>query len=243
MSGARLYVPGPSGGDWLDVSAGVMHFRPNPRELAAWVDDFLGGRAEVADGLMGELNWDAVSGSWSKQQVSGRPGVLRGLTGALSGNAVLLRLQDSTPFSDSGELGPMNAKAWRTEFGLRFNQTTQRKVWFGLLELDGANAVNAGYGFRNVAAGAAVNWVALTRDSADSETDTGILADTSFHAFAIENNGSDSIAYYIDGTLVATKTTQIHAGNVGILVWLETSEAVAKSFDIDYFSLWVRLSR
>lgn len=94
---------------------------------------------------------------------------------------------------------------------------TQLRVSFGLWANDDGSADNDdGFGFRVDAVGTAVNWFAVNGNGlANTTTDTGILADNTYHVFHVVRIGS-SILFYIDGVLKATHTTNLptNAGEI-----------------------------
>jgi hypothetical protein len=54
------------------------------------------------------------------------------------------------------------------------------------------------------------NWQAITSNGTSATvTNTGIAADTATHRFFIKTNDGTSVQFYIDGTLVATNTTNL----------------------------------
>ena len=82
-----------------------------------------------------------------------------------------------------------------------------------------------------------------TYDSAEELTDTGIAADTSWHLFRIEIRSD--VKFYIDGSLVATHTTQVPASQGGnpyairiVKAFIITHEDVYKRLRYGYVAVW-----
>ena len=87
------------------------------------------------------------------------------------------------------------------------------------------------------------NIYARTYDSAEELTDTGIAADTSWHLFRIEIRSD--VKFYIDGSLVATHTTQVPASQGGnpyairiVKAFIITHEDVYKRLRYGYVAVW-----
>ncbi len=86
-------------------------------------------------------------------------------------------------------------------------------------------------------------WEAVTASaSSRTATDTGITADTTFHIFnVVVNQAGTSVAFYIDGTLVATNTTNISTTNpIGHLLKIEKSAGTtARKIYEDWYSFLI----
>ena len=80
------------------------------------------------------------------------------------------------------------------------------------------------------------NWQAVTNDGTATTSDTGVAQATTFKRFEyLINAAGTSVAFYIDGVLVATHTTNIPTTGLKPIFYIKTTEGVAKSLDMDYF--------
>jgi len=82
----------------------------------------------------------------------------------------------------------------------------------------------------------ATNFIAVTRKAGtQTATDTGVAFDTDWHTFEIiVNGGNTSHAFYIDGTLVATNTTNLPDASLAPTVGTSNVAGAANSFKIDW---------
>lgn len=81
----------------------------------------------------------------------------------------------------------------------------------------------AGFLFRNLNGGGPdTKWQAITSDGVTNNIQsTGITPNTSEHTFAIVmNDGTPNVTFYIDGTLVATSTTNLPASGTNLAVMI-----------------------
>lgn len=115
--------------------------------------------------------------------------------------------------------------------GENASDVTSHRMWYGFMSWDGSGAFQYAtadsdtpaeniIAFRCAAAGADVNWKAVTDNGSGvpTVTDTGvpIVADTKYE-FVIDCRDSAAIAFYINGVLVATNTTKIPTTGFGML--------------------------
>ena len=85
------------------------------------------------------------------------------------------------------------------------------------------------------------NWLAITKNSSTTTTDTGIAQSTSFKRMEFLLNASGtSIGFYIDGTLVATHTTNIPSTGITPIFHIKNTASGSKRLDVDY--VYVRAS-
>jgi len=87
-----------------------------------------------------------------------------------------------------------------------------------------------------------IYWMCSSYNTAQELTITTVAVDTAWHVFRIEITDSD-VKFYIDGTLVATHTTQIPDPGLGyymntVSVSLRTRTAAYKYARYDYVALW-----
>jgi len=80
------------------------------------------------------------------------------------------------------------------------------------------------------------NWHFQTRDAAgQTNTDTGIALDTSYHIFRISFISSTQVLAYIDGTEEADHSTNIPTDHMFIDLKIGTEENATKYVDMDYW--------
>jgi len=80
------------------------------------------------------------------------------------------------------------------------------------------------------------NWYARSRRaSSDTDTDTGVAMDTSWHAFEVLiNTDNTSHTYYIDGVLVATHTTNMPNAAMGLKIITTRVAGAARNNYLDW---------
>ena len=84
------------------------------------------------------------------------------------------------------------------------------------------------------------NWQAITYASdTTTSTNTGVAAVTGWTKLGILINATaTSVGYYINGTLVATNTTNIPTADCGCVVWVsQSSGSTSVTLESDYF--WI----
>jgi hypothetical protein len=88
---------------------------------------------------------------------------------------------------------------------------------------------------------ASPNWIAVSRDSNGvTSTVSEIPATTDFVRLMISNDGA-STTYHINGTPVATHTTNRPAGNLHAVIQISPTTTTAKSFDVDDYFLLMKV--
>jgi len=86
-------------------------------------------------------------------------------------------------------------------------------------------------------------WNYSEATGSSTSTDTGVAADTEWHIFRFEQSSSD-IKFYIDGSLVATHTTNMPPLGLDptyidrVVVTLRTDEDVSKGVAYEYVAVW-----
>jgi len=187
-----------------------------PSNKILFYDDFLGG-SPLACWIFTGVGSESI-------QVADN-GVIRVSSGTSSGNRRDMHWGDTLPLKV--------AKNVKYEAKVRSVQIANT-VWciFHLCYLDGTatNYIGVGdYPFADT-----TYFVAITRAGAVSTTTTTTIArDTAFHVFKVETSPA-SVKLYIDGTLVATHTTNIPTVGLQPLVYIETTIASAVHIEIDY---------
>lgn len=143
-------------------------------------------------------------------------------------------------FGENGSTSTIGMQAfYRWTFKAAMGNTSNVRYWFGLGCHTAGGAGNNGQaivgttayasdtpnkstlGFR-FSAGVDTHWqaVAITAGGSQTTVDTGIPPDTSPHFFSMTTNSTgSSIAYYIDGALVATISTNLPPAANGANSW------------------------
>ena len=80
------------------------------------------------------------------------------------------------------------------------------------------------------------NWYAVTRSAAtETATDTGVAQATTFKEFKIViNSAGNSVAFYIDGNLVATHTTNLPSAGLTPVFQIDNTDTTDRYITIDY---------
>jgi hypothetical protein len=124
----------------------------------------------------------------------------------------------------------------------KYDETANLRAWIALTTralgtLLGSDIPIDTVGFRRSTIVGEANWQCYSSDGTTTgTTDSGIAFDTNLHRFDLEFEGASTVRYYIDGVLVATRTTPLPASgtnifpNIGVL----TNENVAKNLKIGY---------
>jgi hypothetical protein len=133
----------------------------------------------------------------------------------------------------------LNAGTWRNVWRIRLNSTSDVKIFVGKIQshtvLD-----DQGYYFKFDST-ASPNWIAVSRDSNGvTSTVSEIPATTDFVRLMISNDGA-STTYHINGTPVATHTTNRPAGNLHAVIQISPTTTTAKSFDVDDYFLLMKV--
>lgn len=100
-------------------------------------------------------------------------------------------------------------------------ENANSETYFALHATPTVGAVDHGVGFYKTPSSS--NWFAKTNDGTSTNTDTGVAVSGSFQHLRIELYGSSTAGgaralFYIDGSLVATHTTNIPAANDDLYV-------------------------
>jgi hypothetical protein len=105
------------------------------------------------------------------------------------------------------------------------------------------NFGTSGVFFRKNAADA--SWSAVTANGGTATTTAAVATTNAWHRFRIEIDsvrvpGTPEARFYVDGTLVATHTTNLptSATKLGYGVSNNTTTAAAKTMDVDYMRVW-----
>lgn len=151
------------------------------------------------------------------------PGQIQVSTGSTSTGRCAMS-QGSTPAHFNTGYGPLafGAVFYISAFGGLSNATNRYIVLSGLGNSAGPGANPSDFiGFRYTDNENGGNWQAVTRNAGTStSTDTGVAATAAddFHRYEVTANAAGTeVKFYIDGTLVATNTTNIPTGNWGVM--------------------------
>jgi hypothetical protein len=198
------------------------------------MEDFVNLVGSGAGARIG-ANWTLTQGGVVGIDAAGTigPGIIRLETAASTGSSVtaVQGLQSNTltriPFSLNIDI----------LFYVRPLQSTAVQYVFGISTTPSATNPTDGAFFRRDTAFGDTNWLAITRsNNAETQTNTGVAFDTTaFHKFRIVITPGVRVEFYIDGTLVATHTTNIPRSTVGGIVGITvtTREGVAKQIQVD----------
>jgi len=187
-----------------------------------WMDHFLGD--QIQD------EWDSMFvGAGTNVVVDQQTGgIVRLTTGALANNSNILDWNDIRSLHVT--------KRVSSEYRVKLNSTSNEIVRI-FLRFDWSNCI-----FFEYASATLANWRIRTTDGgAPTIGDSGIAADTSYHIFRIEchTHGGNHVHFYIDGTQTANSpiNTNIPDDAADFLqpyLYIETTDAVLKSMDVDY---------
>ena len=87
--------------------------------------------------------------------------------------------------------------------------------------------------FASDGTGVTTNWLCETHDgSLQNSTDSGVAIDTAFHLFEVERTGT-TITFRIDGSVVASFTTNLPIGNLQMTYIVQDGENVQKTQFVD----------
>ena len=190
-------------------------------------DDFITGNGSGAWGVLG---WTSAGTLTIQGSEANRPGILRIDTGAVSGT------QARISFSNSGAIDPASnhSDLWTARLNTNDANTT--------LRIGQGNSVAAsppGNGIYFEKLDADTNWFCVTRAAAvQTRNDSGVAVNTNFNTFFISRNSS-GVAFYINGALVCSHSTNIPTQFISPFAFIINSAAAAKTVDIDYFEVKV----
>lgn len=188
-------------------------------------EEFITGA--TSSGTIGTLSWFLANGTTSLQaSETNRPGILRrDTTSTISTVAYLLLSGTQTMFTAGG--------TWEVLWIARpnnFDSDTTLRV--GSSSSCTGTPSNGIY-FEKTTAD--TNWYAVTRNGGvETRTDTAIAVSAVFRTFKTEHT-SASVRFLIDGTVVATHTTNIPAAGITGCAHIINAVAAAKTIDYDYF--------
>lgn len=200
------------------------------RNVIEIYDEFFSGT--TSSGNTGQIGWIAAgtitAGSGT---IANHPGTIILDTGASSGTVA--RINGSNPQGAQFSTTNPQSIVWIARATQVDANTTMR---FGSGNSWGTSPPNDGVYFERLDGD--TNWFAVTRSASSSATrvDTGVVADTNWLRFRIEQT-STSVLFYINDVLVGTQTTQIPSVYICPGAFIINSAAASKKMEIDFFSL------
>jgi len=174
----------------------------NIRQTYSIRDDFSDASTSVS-GAQGETGWQLVmvgSSTVSIWDYAGRVGVKRYTTASKTGSRITLTREV--------DLFRMDTVGWEMLFAIRYSNIDLAIIRNGFMNSFTGAQSELAY-FEKKAAD--TNWFSVTKNLSDFENriDTGVIADTAFHAFRIQKNEAGNWEFGIDGTLKTTHTTSL----------------------------------
>lgn len=226
---------------YVDDDAGRLttgsHYIPfytlrNSAEFVRLHDDFIGGG--LATAVIGDLGWSFNAGSVQRPTaVSHRPGVIRRLSSTTAGEAASLFLGATGYASFTTE--NFARLTWYVAFE---NNNADYNARLGLAsEPSSDTPVNGIYFERKYNDS---QWYAVCRNNnSQTRATTGVTFSTNWIRFGIVRRDTNAVDFYINGTLVATVTTNIPASSTGLhpFVHVVPTSAVTRSYLVDRFDL------
>lgn len=240
---AKLAAGAP--GSTLKISGGlpVWETRNNPSAEMDISDHFYGGTS-------GGLGWQSHSGGAgagvsgaSAGVAAGRPGVLRLITGSTSTGRGGIGLSVSSSAMINGHI--LTASPLTVEFILALPSLSTGSEEFVVTVGAYSHSTNDvqpnGTYFQYNRAGEGTNWKCKTANTGTiTTTDSGVAVSTSFVRLTIVSDTAN-VYFYINGTLVATNTTNIPTAVITPAVKIQKTVGTSNSsLDVDAFYAYQR---
>jgi len=215
----------------------------NPQTTVEIMEDFVGGSNTAKN--IGSLGWNITIG--------GGGGIANGLVSGEMENNVLGTIQiDSGAENNGTAITLENAVNQCPIYYAQGNMTTIIRVRniqaadanttlrIGLVTYARTNNDGVQHGMYFKATGTG-NWYAVTANAGIlTTTDTGIAQSTSYKQFKIVTNSNcSSIAFYIDGVLKATHTTNLPTKSLSGYLQIDNAATTSMKMNVDYFYLKV----
>lgn len=228
---------GPSGDevtliDDIPKTAGAIPSSPlsfNPSTMTYEYDEFVSGG--TSGGTIGKLGWNVGGGTFALVAgESGRPGIARLATTAVSGNNAYMRLVGAS----QGEVH--TSDTFDMTWIVRLTQAdSAMSVRVGMSDMFN-NPATYGIYFERLAAD--INWFAVTRvSSTEARTDTTVVATAAaWIRLRIRRVNGTTIGFTVNDGTEILHTTNIPLIGINPALQIVTGEAVAKSIDVDWFS-------
>lgn len=222
---------------WATVSAGGF----DPQTTVEIMDDF-GGSSLATAGNIGTLGWNLYGataiegGAMGDTSGFGAIVISSGTSNSTRQGIILDNPGGQPPIFDTG----INDV---TVIVRMFNSQAANaglKMFFGL----GTGNTAAGVGMQTgiyFYVGGSGNWEAVTANAdTKTTTDTGIAQATTYKTFKfVVNAAGTSVVFSIDGSTVATHTTNLPAqgGRIYPFLLATPSDGVARKYEVDYYYL------
>lgn len=219
----------------LTTAAGPLSFDPYDYRGACYLrDEFFGGAGVT--GSIGDLGWNSNGGSvLSGGGTTDEPGLYTLATGASSGVTCSIYTQGTAAMFVPGT----HDLVWRVRLNTNDANTT---VHVGIQ--DSVTSVTPTNGCYVQKLDADTNWFAVSRAAGtQTRTDTGVACSTAFVTVRIVRTASTQVNYFINGVLVASHVTNIHAATCNTVVAIKNSAAADKTLSVGFFSLLVPVRR
>ncbi len=229
-----MYFKRSNGNVGIGTTSPIHQLDVNGRINQSWnyfFTDFFGGLTDLTADTLNAwqgLRFGITTGCTGSIP-AGINGFWRNATGTTSGYICTLSFNDTNQFDDTNN--PI------VEIPVYVNSGASHTVYVGLSDrsADTAGDPTNGVYFKFSGGG---NWLAVTRATTETSTNTGIAPSTSaFQVLRIEHSTS-SVNFYIDGTLKATHTSTIPTANLDLDIFNQTNTAAAKQLNIDYIKIW-----
>lgn len=193
-------------------------------------DDFISGG--VGGGDVGALGFSITGGSTSTiTSENNRMGLIRRDTSAVINTYTSVSLQSNSSLFDP--------------------TLPHRLVWIVRINVNDANvsakigaqvsafAITPGAGIYFEKLGTDTNWFCVTRSGGvETRTNSGVAADTLFNTFSY-TVATSSVVFKINDIVVASHSSNMPSSFVDPTVAVQNLSAASKTFDIDYFELWM----
>jgi hypothetical protein len=209
-------VPGGYGLRYLDTATGIRYTKKSASGTDGWRRDItedLNRTVRIfynGTTLVSENTAAAATGTASLQTPTSTSPALINLVTTAATTGTDLGIQETAAYHYFGRA--IRAHAW-----IKLEETTNVRYWVGIT--GGAGSTMAGVddastdiaAFRYSTSAGDTNWKCVTNDggSPSTITDSGVAASTSFTIFSIEHTPGVNVKFYINGTLVATHTTDL----------------------------------
>lgn len=238
---ARLAI-GPVGSTLISDGTTAEWF--HPRTHFTIYEDFIG--SENA-GDYAKYGWNRyVSGgqvAFSPSE-AGRPGILSPETGTTSTGYANLLFRPQTQFLLGG--GRIVAE-WSVKLPTLSDGSNTYTVYMGFEDSSASAPVDGAHFEYTHSVNSGAWQVKTTSNSTATTTSTASTVDASWHRYAVEiNAAASSVTFYIDGTSVATHTTNIPTGtgretSFGFLI-VKSAGTTTRYINVDYMSLYQKLT-
>lgn len=199
-------------------------------------DEFMSGG--YTTGIVGDLGWTIVNGTTTGVAAeSHRPGILRRDTGSTINTAAAMYPRG---LASIGTVNPSQTfeETWHIRLGQAVG-TFDFRAGLGNSTIGDPPAD----GMYVEVLAADTNLYCVTRaSSAQTRTDSGIAASTSWRALKIVRTAA-SVQFVINGSPVCTHTTHVTTAMLQPMLFLKNTEAVAKTVDIDLFDFVGQVTR